>query len=105
MNSGAYRVQNTSCSGCDTTIGWKFVNATEKSEKWKEGHFILELDQLEEESMPLPPLDEPVAVEPKWNRVLQLAGGTNHKRSHSSGSTTKRVRPMGPRARITLEAW
>ncbi|KAI0695032.1 hypothetical protein BC835DRAFT_1220498, partial [Cytidiella melzeri] len=43
MDSGTYRVQNSSCSGCDTVIGWKFVSATEEEEKWKEGHFILEL--------------------------------------------------------------
>ncbi|KAI0088934.1 hypothetical protein BDY19DRAFT_1057086 [Irpex rosettiformis] len=105
MNSGAYRVQNSSCSGCDTIIGWRFVSATEKTEQWKEGHFILELEYLEEELMPLSPLDKPT-VELKWNRASHLASEAIHKRSHSSASITnlKRIRPMGPRARVTVEA-
>jgi hypothetical protein len=103
MNSGAYRVQNSTCSGCDTIIGWKFVSATEKTEKWKEGHFLLELEHLEEESSPFSPL-APLAVEANRSRVSSLTSLSAHKRSRSSESN-KRIRPMGPRARVTVEVF
>ncbi|KIP01764.1 hypothetical protein PHLGIDRAFT_49013, partial [Phlebiopsis gigantea 11061_1 CR5-6] len=46
MHTGAYRVQNTLCAACGESLGWKFVRASEKTEKWKEGYFILELNLL-----------------------------------------------------------
>ncbi|KAI0341325.1 yippee-domain-containing protein [Trametopsis cervina] len=97
MNSGVYRVQNSTCAECETPIGWKFVKATEKGEKWKEGHFCLELAHLREDSTtPLSPLDPP-PIEAQWSRLSM------HKRSHST-TPEKRPRPMGPRARIRITA-
>ena len=30
------------CNACDTRLGWKYVEAFEESQKYKEGRFILE---------------------------------------------------------------
>ncbi len=89
MDSGAYRVQNSLCSVCDAFVGWKFVCASEISEKWKEGFFILELNLLQEEVPPLSPLEE-VDIEYHFHRLSDLG----HRRSASDIS---RPRPMGPR--------
>ena len=103
MNSGAYRVQNCSCGACGEPLGWKFVRAAEKTEKWKEGYFILELNLLEEEAFPLTPYEEvhlPFRYREQVNR-LSVMGGAElaHRRSTSSISSTERPRPGGPRQR------
>ncbi|EKM56270.1 uncharacterized protein PHACADRAFT_55798, partial [Phanerochaete carnosa HHB-10118-sp] len=46
MHSGAYRVQKAACAVCAGPLGWKFVRATEQTEKWKEGFIVLELALL-----------------------------------------------------------
>lgn len=39
-------MQEISCSLCSTYLGWKIVRAHERSERWKEGHCLLELEGL-----------------------------------------------------------
>lgn len=69
----------------------------EKTEKWKEGYFILELNLLEEEAFPLTPYDDvrlPFTYENKLS-----AAELNHRRSTSSLSSMDRQKPHGPRRR------
>lgn len=42
MHSGAYTVRETRCINCSSYIGWKIVQAHERSERWKEGAYVLE---------------------------------------------------------------
>lgn len=49
MDSGAYTIQEFICKSCETYLGWKFVRAHDGSERWKEGHYILELDFVVEQ--------------------------------------------------------
>ncbi|KAI0674715.1 hypothetical protein C8Q78DRAFT_613684 [Trametes maxima] len=49
MDSGAYTISEYICRTCETYLGWKFVRALDGPERWKEGHFILELDLVDEE--------------------------------------------------------
>ncbi|TBU28275.1 hypothetical protein BD311DRAFT_758736 [Dichomitus squalens] len=49
MDSGAYTIQEFICATCETYLGWKLVRAHDAPERWKEGHFILELDFVEEQ--------------------------------------------------------
>ncbi|KAI0634667.1 hypothetical protein C8Q77DRAFT_1156077 [Trametes polyzona] len=48
MDSGAYTIQEFICNSCETYLGWKFVRAHDGPERWKEGHYILELDLVQE---------------------------------------------------------
>lgn len=111
MDSGVYRVQNAFCDACREPIGWKFVSASEKSEKWKEGYHVLELDLLAEESVPMTPWEEyrdERGFQDHWTRMHRLSGyalnegtadgglGLGHRRSASNLSVMG-PRPLGPR--------
>jgi hypothetical protein len=39
-------MQETFCGNCSTYLGWKIVKAHEWTEKWKEGSWLLELENL-----------------------------------------------------------
>ncbi|KAI0703285.1 hypothetical protein C8Q76DRAFT_632331 [Earliella scabrosa] len=52
MDSGAYTIAEFICASCEAYLGWKFVRAHDGPERWKEGHFILELDLVVEEDDP-----------------------------------------------------
>ncbi|KAI0366094.1 hypothetical protein BV20DRAFT_913228, partial [Pilatotrama ljubarskyi] len=43
MDSGAYTIQEFICRSCEAYLGWKFVRAHDGPERWKEGHYILEM--------------------------------------------------------------
>ena len=40
--TGLHVVADIYCNACDTRLGWKYVEAFEESQKYKEGKFILE---------------------------------------------------------------
>ncbi|ORY37421.1 yippee-like protein, partial [Rhizoclosmatium globosum] len=42
MTTGEHVVSDLKCSGCEETIGWKYLKAYNQSQKYKEGCFILE---------------------------------------------------------------
>ncbi|GLT82822.1 hypothetical protein SLE2022_011590 [Rubroshorea leprosula] len=42
MMSGLHTVEDIFCCGCGQIIGWKYVVAHDKNEKYKEGKFVLE---------------------------------------------------------------
>ncbi|KAJ9160621.1 hypothetical protein NKR19_g3081 [Coniochaeta hoffmannii] len=44
--TGAHVVADISCAVCGTKVGWKYVQATEQSQKYKEGKFILETQRV-----------------------------------------------------------
>jgi len=44
--TGLHSVADISCDSCKTTIGWKYEQAFETSQKYKEGKFIVELAHL-----------------------------------------------------------
>ncbi|KIY73042.1 hypothetical protein CYLTODRAFT_334782, partial [Cylindrobasidium torrendii FP15055 ss-10] len=46
MSSGAHTMQELSCKSCRTYVGWYIVRAHNSSEKWKEGCYLLELENL-----------------------------------------------------------
>ena len=46
MDSGAYRVQNAACAACGAPLGWKFVRAAEKTEKWKIEEKVFEMKDV-----------------------------------------------------------
>lgn len=39
-------MQETFCANCSVYLGWRIVKAHERSEKWKEGKWLLELENL-----------------------------------------------------------
>ncbi|RDX45409.1 hypothetical protein OH76DRAFT_1408177 [Lentinus brumalis] len=49
MDSGTYTIQEFICKTCEAYLGWRFVRAHDGPERWKEGHFILELDFVQEQ--------------------------------------------------------
>ncbi|KAF9353551.1 hypothetical protein BGX26_008678 [Mortierella sp. AD094] len=42
MRTGRHTVQDIHCAECSTVVGWKYLVAYEPTERYKEGHFILE---------------------------------------------------------------
>ncbi|KAL5218576.1 hypothetical protein ABZP36_019260 [Zizania latifolia] len=42
MMTGMHTVSDIFCVGCGSIVGWKYVAAHEKSQRYKEGKFILE---------------------------------------------------------------
>ncbi|KAF4598610.1 hypothetical protein EYR40_006972 [Pleurotus pulmonarius] len=46
MSTGAHTMQEIVCSTCDAYLGWKIVKAHNRSERWKEGYNMLELEKL-----------------------------------------------------------
>lgn len=47
MTTGKHLIRYISCSGCDEELGWKYIKAYERDQKYKEGKFILEKCGLE----------------------------------------------------------
>ncbi|KAJ6586950.1 hypothetical protein DFH09DRAFT_1308040 [Mycena vulgaris] len=47
MATGAHTMQEVTCSSCTAYLGYKIVRAFEKSERWKESSFLLELAELD----------------------------------------------------------
>ena len=46
MLTGLHAVADIFCQSCKTTLGWKYEQAFESSQKYKEGKFIIELIHL-----------------------------------------------------------
>jgi len=40
--TGLHTVADISCISCNTVLGWKYEQAFEESQKYKEGKFIIE---------------------------------------------------------------
>ena len=55
MATGAHTMQEITCGTCREYLGWKIIRAHEKSESWKDGNCLLELENLNTQSDPLMP--------------------------------------------------
>ncbi|KAH3681799.1 hypothetical protein WICPIJ_007238 [Wickerhamomyces pijperi] len=49
MMTGSYIVRDAKCHLCDSYIGWKYVEAENYEEKYKEGNFVIELEALDKD--------------------------------------------------------
>ncbi|XP_065880077.1 protein yippee-like At5g53940 [Euphorbia lathyris] len=49
MLSGMHTVTDIFCCCCGQLLGWKYVSAHDKSQKYKEGKFVLERWRIDEE--------------------------------------------------------
>ncbi|KAJ7218042.1 hypothetical protein GGX14DRAFT_695986 [Mycena pura] len=47
MQTGAHMLAEIHCTNCDQYLGYKIVRAFEKSERWKEERFLLEMAELD----------------------------------------------------------
>ncbi|KAI5056564.1 hypothetical protein GOP47_0028382 [Adiantum capillus-veneris] len=47
MTTGLHTVSDIYCNSCRQIVGWKYERAYEKSQKYKEGKFILERARME----------------------------------------------------------
>lgn len=50
MTTGMHTVADIHCTGCMHVVGWKYEEAFEKSQKYKEGKFILERAKMTDDS-------------------------------------------------------
>lgn len=46
MLSGMHTVADIYCCSCGQIVGWKYESAHEKSQKYKEGKFVLERGRI-----------------------------------------------------------
>ncbi|KAK4164334.1 yippee-like protein [Cladorrhinum sp. PSN259] len=74
--TGAHVVADLFCSICQTQLGWKYVNASDHSQKYKIGKFILETAR--------------VVIEHSWEDVIYSSPSQSRSRSLSSYITTKK---------------
>ncbi|MGH0167537.1 UNVERIFIED_CONTAM: hypothetical protein FKN15_052784 [Acipenser sinensis] len=44
--TGLHAVADIYCENCNTTLGWKYEQAYEMSQKYKEGKFIIEVSHM-----------------------------------------------------------
>ena len=49
MTTGLHTVADIYCNRCSQVVGWKYEQAYEKSQKYKEGKFILERAKVTDE--------------------------------------------------------
>ncbi|ORY94108.1 hypothetical protein BCR43DRAFT_444094, partial [Syncephalastrum racemosum] len=42
MTTGRHRIASIACVRCNQQLGWKYIKAYEKDQKYKEGKYILE---------------------------------------------------------------
>ena len=105
MASGAYTIQEIMCVGCRSYLGWKMVHAHERTERWKEGKHILELEFLEER-MPVQrsvgrrlPAEIEMARRKRLRRTASIWGS----RDASSGSGSLPFAPRMPE--FTSSTW
>ena len=47
--TGLFTIANISCSKCGEVMGWKYLQAYEMREKFKEGMFIIERSKIAKE--------------------------------------------------------
>ncbi|XP_008946089.1 PREDICTED: protein yippee-like 4, partial [Merops nubicus] len=45
-----HSVADIFCQSCKTTLGWKYEQAFESSQKYKEGKFIIEMSHMVKEN-------------------------------------------------------
>ncbi|OQV18458.1 putative Protein yippee [Hypsibius exemplaris] len=50
MITGRHKVRDVVCKLCSVKLGWWYEFATEEDQRYKEGHFILERDLIEEQT-------------------------------------------------------
>ncbi|OPJ74255.1 hypothetical protein AV530_013606 [Patagioenas fasciata monilis] len=48
--TGLHSVSDIFCQSCKTTLGWKYEQAFESSQKYKEGKFIIEMSHMVKEN-------------------------------------------------------
>ena len=48
--TGLHTVADIHCNVCHTVLGWKYLEAFEQSQKYKEGKFIIEKAKMSKES-------------------------------------------------------
>ncbi|NXV60405.1 YPEL4 protein, partial [Molothrus ater] len=48
--TGLHSVADIFCQSCNTTLGWKYEQAFESSQKYKEGKFIIEMSHMVKEN-------------------------------------------------------
>ncbi|XP_064309275.1 protein yippee-like 4 isoform X2 [Phalacrocorax carbo] len=48
--TGLHSVADIFCQSCKTTLGWKYEQAFESSQKYKEGKFIIEMSHMVKEN-------------------------------------------------------
>ena len=82
--TGQHVVSDISCSICGTILGWKYVEASEDSQKYKVGKFILETRRIRisvswenegVDSTPSQPYEEVTPLSPRDLRRLIDRGG------------------------------
>ncbi|KAL2259241.1 hypothetical protein VTK26DRAFT_7163 [Humicola hyalothermophila] len=74
--TGAHVVADISCIGCNTVVGWKYVDARDPGQQYKVGKFILETRRVvgfhSWEDVDVPAEGEEVNQQPLW---VEEAGG------------------------------
>lgn len=98
MTSGAYTIQEIMCLRCSSYLGWKMIHAHERTERWKEGKHILELEFL----------DTPPPVPRKSSPEIEIARRKRLRRTASiwGSRDTNYSLPFAPRMpEFTSPTW
>uniref|UniRef100_A0A6T0DRN4 Protein yippee-like n=1 Tax=Chrysotila carterae TaxID=13221 RepID=A0A6T0DRN4_CHRCT len=74
--TGLHVVSDIFCNSCDTRLGWKYIEALEENQKYKEGKFILEKEMIMKEAEMRRRDDDGL--------MLNSAGGSSPGSAHSN---------------------
>lgn len=46
MATGVHRVRNVHCTRCERVLGWRYERASDPTQQYKEGKYVLEVSRL-----------------------------------------------------------
>jgi len=75
MATGAHTMAEITCAACSQYLGWKIVRAHEKTESWKEGYCLLELELLQQS--------------PENGHALLMRPGTQYRSADSDSDASR----------------
>ena len=79
--TGLHVVADIYCNACETRLGWKYVEAFEESQKYKEGKFILEKAMI---------IKEEVIRQRRAEQLARLEAAQQRRSGHGGGSSAAR---------------
>ncbi|KAJ2716941.1 hypothetical protein H4R19_000340 [Coemansia spiralis] len=73
LMTGLHTVCDLYCRRCNALVGWKYLRAHDKAQRYKEGRYVLEQSQIvaaEQQCPDMPPPPSPLLLEPHRPRPV-----------------------------------
>eukprot|EP01067_Filipodium_phascolosomae_P005091 Filipodium_phascolosomae@DN3108_c0_g1_i1.p1 len=87
MTTGLHTIADVYCNDCTTNLGWRYHEAREESQKYKQGKYILEKALVEKLHVAQMPNSICEDSDDAFNTVQSLDGSSSSSSSSGSGSS------------------